>query len=115
MIFAERGNRVTQINESDIPHYVEQGYRIVDSMGTVLQDTVPNDLPNLKLAYKQHVEEIDKLKAKIKALESELEVAKQKTVKADKPKVESDATVKVVEEPKSEPKAQTRKRTKKAE
>lgn len=122
MIFAEQGNRVTQISESDIPKYVEQGYKIIDSMGTVLRDTVPTDVPNLKLAYIKHTDEIERLQeentklheqiAELRKQLDELEATIKKPAKVEKPeKVEAV----VSEEPKEESKPQTRKRTKKAE
>ena len=80
MIYAERGNKVRQISENDIPKYVEQGYKIVDEKGTVLRDTVPTDVATLKLAYKQHTQQIAALKAENAKLKAQLEESNPKTV-----------------------------------
>ena len=71
MIYAEKGNRVRQISESDVQKYVEQGYVITDGRGTVLQETIPTDLPTLRLAYKKHIEEIERLQAEIAGLKAQ--------------------------------------------
>ena len=84
MIFAERGNRVKQISEADIPKYVEQGYKITAANGAVIMDTVPTDITVLRNAYKEHVNEIKALKAQIELLTSELAKAETKKQKAEK-------------------------------
>lgn len=76
MIYAERGNRVKQISEQDIPKYIEQGYKITDEWGRVLKSTVPTDIQVLKLAYVQNQEEIATLKNRIAELEAQLKAAK---------------------------------------
>lgn len=88
MIYAQKGNKQRQIAESDIQTYVEQGYKIVDGHGTVLQETVPTDLPTLKTAYKQHVVEIKALKARVKELSEQvntLSTVREKTEKEERP------------------------------
>ena len=70
-IYAERGNRVKLISESEIQKYGEQGYTITNGQGTVLQETVPTDVPTLKLAYKQHIDEIARLKDEIAELKAQ--------------------------------------------
>ena len=110
MIYAERGNRVKQISETDIQKYVEQGYKIVDDRGTLVMDTIPMDTATLKKAYKEHVEEIKSLKAQIDLLTAQLASAKSNT---DKKIVESielatnDKKSLVIEE---QPRASTRNR-----
>ena len=76
MLYAEKGNKVKEINESMIEACVEQGYKIVNERGEVIQDTIPTDLPTLKLAYKQHTALIREQKATILALEAELKELK---------------------------------------
>lgn len=71
MIYAEQGNRVKQISEADIQRYVEQGYRIIDEKGTVLQETVPTNSAELRLAYINHKKEIESLKEQIATLTAE--------------------------------------------
>ena len=79
-IYAERGNRVKTISESDIQKYVEQGYTITNGQGTVLQETVPTDVPTLRLAYKQHIDEIKRLKDEITELKAQKAVKPAKVV-----------------------------------
>ena len=94
MLFAEKGNKVKEIDESMIESCVSQGFKIVDERGRLIQDTIPMDMPTLKLAYKNHEDTIKKLKAentelkagnaeltaKVARLEAELQEAKAKPV-----------------------------------
>lgn len=96
MLLAEKGNKVKEINESQIESCVQQGYRIVNERGQVIQETVPTDLNSLKLAYKNNTETIKKLKAEnqllkeskesleltVATLEKELSEVKASSVKA---------------------------------
>jgi len=107
MVYATRGNRMIQIEEYNIPRYVEQGYNITGQSGEVLQNAVPTDVQVLKQSFTQHVEEIKGLKAKIAELEAkvaELEAAKAKPApkKAEKPVVEPVEETSKVEEPSAE-------------
>lgn len=68
MLFAEKGNRVKEIDESMIESCLQQGYRIVNAYGKVIRDTIPTDAANLKLAYTKHEETIKELKAQIEEL-----------------------------------------------
>ena len=71
MIYAEKGNRVRQINESEVQQYVEQGYKITDGRGTVLKETVPTDAMSLRLAYQKHTAEIEQLTKQVAQLTQE--------------------------------------------
>lgn len=75
-IFAQKGNKVRQIEESQIAYYVEQGFKIVDEKGAVLKETVPTDINELRLAYREHIQTIELLKNRIALLEKELQQAK---------------------------------------
>lgn len=83
MVYAERGNRVKQISEADIQKYVEQGYKITNAQGAVIQDTVPLDVPTLRLAYRQHISEIRTLKAKVEELTKKLNAMESKVEPAE--------------------------------
>ena len=72
MLYAEKGNKVKNIDESQIDACVAQGYTIVDETGRVVRETIPTGLAELRLAYTQNAEEIAKLKSQIVALEAEL-------------------------------------------
>lgn len=83
MLYAEKGNKVKAINESQIETCVEQGYKIVNEQGVLIRDTIPTGVTELRLAYKEHEKTINALKKanaelteKIATLESELSEAK---------------------------------------
>lgn len=63
VLYAEKGNKVKEIDESMIEACVQQGYRVVDAAGRLIKDTVPTDKESLALAYKQNAETIKNLKA----------------------------------------------------
>ena len=109
MIYAESGNRVVEIHEEEIDKYVEQGYKVFDGNGNLVHDAIPKDIPNLTLAFKQHVAEINELKKRIAELEN-AKTAKKQTVVVDEPKVEETKVDEVedIEIPK-EPKTRKRK------
>ena len=86
MLYAERGNKVVSINEDLIAKYVSQGYTIKDAMGTVVQETVPIDVPNLRKSYVEQT-------AKIKALETENAELKRQI--AELKSIQTRATAKV--------------------
>lgn len=78
MLYAEKGNKVKEIDESMIDSCVEQGYKIVDERGNLIKDTIPTDLPTLKLAYTKHEKTIKELRATIESLEIEVQELKAK-------------------------------------
>lgn len=110
MIYAERGNRVKQISESEIQKYVEQGYKITDAGGNVIEDTVPLDIPTLRSAYKKHVEEIKALKAQIEFLNAELAKSSKAVKKEEEPVEEKESKKALVIE--EQPKANKSKKAK---
>lgn len=78
MLYAVKGNKEKTIDESMIESCLSQGYDIVNEQGVVIKETIPTDLPSLKLAYRKHEDTIkalqaenDKLKAELDALKSE--------------------------------------------
>ena len=93
-VYAQSGNRVKKIDEDEIQRYVEQGYKVIDAKGTVLNDAVPNDIQELKLAYRQHVDEIKSLKSEVERLKKQLVNLEDK----DAPKKEVVSKSKAVEE-----------------
>ena len=84
MIYAERGNKVRQIGEEDIAKYTEQGYKITDGYGNIIQDSIPNDLGVLKLAYVNNRTTIEELHKEITTLKAENDAlkAENNTLKA---------------------------------
>lgn len=97
MIYAEQGNRVKVIQETEIQRYVEKGYTITDGMGTVIRETVPTDMASLRLAYVDHQKEIKELKERIAELESALVEAQSKKTKPVQPAQEDKAEEPVVD------------------
>ena len=100
MVYAEKGNKVKKIDESEIAKYAEKGFKIKDTQGNVLQETIPTDVASLRIAFKAHIDEIKALKAEIDDLKAQL--AKNTAVKATGSKlldeVEAEKADKVKEE-----------------
>jgi len=96
MIYAEKGNRVRQINENDVDRYVELGYKITDGNGTLIKNCVPTDVAELKLAYVEHVKQIEELKALVLSLQStaKQESSPKKTVNSKKVDTSGDDIIK---------------------
>lgn len=70
VLYAEKGNKVKEIDESQIEACVQQGYKVVDAHGRLIQDTIPTDKETLTLAYKQNAETIKSLKAENQSLKA---------------------------------------------
>lgn len=76
MLYAEMGNRVIQISESQIELYNSKGYEIKDDKGAVVKATASQNLEALQKKYEEALE-------KIKALESEIATLKAKPKKVE--------------------------------
>jgi len=92
MLLAEKGNKVKEINESQIEACVQQGYRIVNERGQVIQETVPTDLNSLKLAYKNNTETIKALKRDNQSLKESIESFKLTIANLEKELAEAKAS-----------------------
>jgi len=113
MVYAERGNKVKKIDESEIQKYAEKGFKIKDAQGKVLQETIPTDVASLRIAFKAHLDEIKALKAEIEDLKAQL--AKKSTAKASSgskllDEVTADKADEVVEETVEEKPKRSRKK-----
>jgi len=102
MLYAERGNKVKQISENDIPRCLEQGYLIKNERGIVLHEAVPTDIPNLKLAFARHQKEIKALKDVIAKKDAEIKSLQQQLIQiASTPKQQVESTETVAPKKKS--------------
>ena len=72
MLFAKKSNRVQPIMESDIQHFLNQGYNIVDEQNNIIHEAMPDDVISLKAAFKRHLEGIDALKEAIRDYEARM-------------------------------------------
>lgn len=72
MLFAQKSNRVHPIQESEVQHYLNQGYNITDVKGNVIIESMPEDVISLKAAFKRHTDEIAKAKETIKAYDAQV-------------------------------------------
>lgn len=90
IIYAQRGNRVKRIAESDIAKYAEQGYTVKDDKGNVLKETIPTDLATLRTEYAKHIETIKKLTAQVAELEAKVNALTDNKVQSSEPVTESD-------------------------
>lgn len=80
-VTVRRGGSYLRIPTSAVERYMAKGYDVVDEAGNVLQGNIPNDINVLKNAYKEHIEEIKKLKEEIAQLKAE---AKEEPIKHSK-------------------------------
>lgn len=69
-VTVKRGGSYLRIPALAVERYMAKGYDVVDEAGNVLQGNIPNDINVLKNAYKEHVEEIKKLKEEIAQLKA---------------------------------------------
>ena len=86
ILYAQKGNLVSRIEESQINELLNQGYDIIDEKGSVLHKAVPTDPVLLKRAYVDNMRQIEELKKEIEALKAaqKKSVAKAETAKATK-------------------------------
>lgn len=99
MMYAEKGNKVYSITESDIQKYLDMGCKITDGKGKVLFEGVPHDLKSLREAYQKHIAEIADLKAEmitlndvITALNDEISALKAENEELKKAKTSTKRT-----------------------
>lgn len=69
-VTVKRGGSYLTIPAMAVERYMAKGYDVVDEAGNVLQGNIPNDINVLKNAYKEHIEEIKKLKEEIAQLKA---------------------------------------------
>ena len=89
-MYAEKGNKVIEVGESDVQRYLSQGFTITDGKGTVLQEAVPTDTQSLWQAYHKHIAEIASLKKTVAELQGKIETLEtlEKAKKVEIPKAE---------------------------
>jgi len=109
-VTVKRRNVYLDVPVDAVDKYMSKGYDVVDSLGNVIKEHVPNDPNSLKFAYDKHVAEIADLKKQIAELKAENAKLKAENAELNAPTsksvVETEATAEV-EKPAS-------KRTKKA-
>lgn len=104
-VTVKRRNVYLDVPADAVDKYMSKGYDVVDSLGNVIKEHVPNDTNSLKLAYDKHVAEIADLKkqiaklkaenTKLKAENAELNATTSKSVVETESVVESEATAEV--------------------
>lgn len=79
MAKVRRANVILDIKDSEIDFYLTKGFNVIDEVGNVIREAIPNDATALKAAYYKHIDEIkalkaenEKLKKSIKSLEKKL-------------------------------------------
>lgn len=82
-VTVKRRNVYLDVPADAVDKYLAKGYDVVDSLGNVIKEHVPNDPSALKLAYDKHVAKIEELEAEIVKLRAE--VAKLRLAKPAKP------------------------------
>lgn len=79
IIKVRRANVTLHVPEEQRKEYLAKGFDVVDENNNVLEHTVPTDSNTLKVAYSNHIKEIDKLKSEIKKLKADLRATKKKS------------------------------------
>ena len=108
MIYAQKGNQVSRIEEHQIATLLEQGFNIIDEKGSVLYEAVPTDLAKLKQAFIENRKRIAELEAELATLKkssSQKKTAPKEEEVVAEEKVEDDE---VVEKPKRSAKKATK-------
>jgi len=88
MARVQRGNVVLNVAEDEVSRYLQLGYDLTSTDGTVLQAAIPHDYSTLQKLYLDHTAKISELEdtiAKLTAELSEAKRAKATTAKAKKP------------------------------
>ena len=70
IVTVKRGGSYLRIPALAVERYMAKGYDVVDDAGNILQGSIPNDINILKRAYKEHVDEIKRLKEEIAELKA---------------------------------------------
>lgn len=101
MIYAEKGNKVCAISESEIQSYLDRGFNIRNTETGETKDAIPTEVGALRKAYIDHVAEIAALDAEIAALKAEIAALKD-TPKTAPVKKSKAAPIAAVDEPNTE-------------
>lgn len=72
MVLVQRANVILEIEDEKVDRFLDDGYSVIDAKGNVIRESVPRDINQLQLAYNQHIQEIEKLKAEIEDLQKKL-------------------------------------------
>lgn len=65
-ITVRRANVTLQVDADQKDYYMERGYSVIDSSGTVLEEAMPNDVGQLQLLVTELREELAKYKTSSK-------------------------------------------------
>lgn len=84
MLFAQKGNRVKPISDTEAQKFLSLGYNITDHNGDVVYEAIPSDVSSLRSAFAKHITQIAELRsqlttvnAKLAETVSELEATRQ--------------------------------------
>lgn len=74
----KRGNVFLSVPTSLVDRYLAKGYDVVNERGDVVQESEPNDITSLKLAYEKHIARIKELEAENAELKRQIKSAEAK-------------------------------------
>ena len=103
MIYAQKGNQVSRIEEYQVNTLLEQGFNIIDENGKVLHEAVPTDPKLLKkyyLEFKTRIAELEKEVETLKKSAAKKTVAKEEKVESEDVAEETDDKIEEVPKPK---------------
>lgn len=77
VVKVRRGNTVLRVEPETLDWYMNQGYSQVDEYGNIIKEAMPVTKEELQGAYLDSRDTINKLNAKIKELQAEIEELKK--------------------------------------
>lgn len=83
MVTVKRANVILDVKDSEVEHYFNIGYDILDENGNVIRPSVPKDIQTLQKAYVDDKAEIKALLEEVESLKDQLaKIKKQRPVKS---------------------------------
>lgn len=90
MIYAEKGNKVIQIEDIDVARYKSLGYDIKDDNGSLIERGTPTDIQSYQVECARLKTEIEALKSIIESKDVEIKTLKSAKTTTKKKKVEEE-------------------------
>ena len=78
MIKVQRGNVILNVKPEDKRYYLDKGYDIIDSDGTIIEKAIPRDIGSLRKLYLETKAELEKYKKMALDLKKENDKLKRK-------------------------------------
>ena len=99
-MYAEKGNKILTISESEMQRYLDLGYSIKDDAGNLISRAIPVDMSSMRIELNRLIKENEALRAEIAELKNSLSAPKKSEVKPVEKVVEADTEETIEEAPK---------------